>query len=108
MRIRLTKKLANCLDGIDVSTHETGDVFEVTQAEGGLLNSRRHRVIEQESNPCNCRHAQSIIFVAGRKHTVCHAGGTGDRGGDRTCDRRSEATVSPCGANSGNRRWRER
>ena len=37
MWIRLTRKLAECLDGIDVSKYKTGDVFELTRAEGELL-----------------------------------------------------------------------
>jgi TolA-binding protein len=37
MWIRLTRKLAQCLDGIDVSQYEVGDVFELTRGEGELL-----------------------------------------------------------------------
>jgi hypothetical protein len=37
MWIRLTRKLAQLLDGIDVSQYKVGDVFELTRAEGELL-----------------------------------------------------------------------
>jgi hypothetical protein len=37
MWIRLTRKLAQFLDGIDVSQYKAGDVFELTRAEGELL-----------------------------------------------------------------------
>lgn len=37
MWIRLTRKLAQRLDGIDVSPYQVGDVFELTRAEGELL-----------------------------------------------------------------------
>ena len=37
MWIRLTRKLARCLDGIDVSQRCVGDVFELPSAEAELL-----------------------------------------------------------------------
>ena len=37
MRVRLTRRLAERLDGVDVSAHGVGDVFEVTRQEGELL-----------------------------------------------------------------------
>jgi hypothetical protein len=37
MRVRLTRRLAERLDGVDVSAHGVGDVFEVTRHEGELL-----------------------------------------------------------------------
>jgi hypothetical protein len=37
MRVRLTRRLAERLDGVDVSARAVGDVFEVTHQEGELL-----------------------------------------------------------------------
>jgi hypothetical protein len=37
MLVRLTRKLANCLDGIDVSAYQNGDVVDVTRQEAELL-----------------------------------------------------------------------
>ena len=37
MQVRLTLKLANVLDGVDVSAYEVGDVLELTSREAELL-----------------------------------------------------------------------
>ena len=37
MRVKLVRKLANRLDGIDVSNYREGDVIELTRYEGELL-----------------------------------------------------------------------
>ena len=37
MRIRLTRRLASSIDGIDLSARRVGDVFDLTGAEGELL-----------------------------------------------------------------------
>jgi hypothetical protein len=37
MRVRLTRKLAECLDGIDVSGHEVGDLLTLDRREAELL-----------------------------------------------------------------------
>jgi len=37
MRVRLTRKLATCLDGVDLSAHHCGDVFEMPHHEAELL-----------------------------------------------------------------------
>ena len=37
MRIRLTRKLAECLNGIDLSRHTVGDVLTVPRREAELL-----------------------------------------------------------------------
>jgi hypothetical protein len=37
MRVRLTRRLANCIDGVNLSAHRVGDVFEVTRHEAELL-----------------------------------------------------------------------
>jgi hypothetical protein len=37
MRVRLVRKLANCLDGIDISHVEVGDVIDLPDSDGILL-----------------------------------------------------------------------
>jgi hypothetical protein len=37
MRVRLTRRLAIIIDGVDLSGHGVGDVFEVTRHDGKLL-----------------------------------------------------------------------
>src|SRR4051794_22710939 len=37
MRVRLLRKLANILDGVDVSAYQIGDVMDVTQLEADIL-----------------------------------------------------------------------
>ena len=41
MRIRLIKKLASYLNGIDLTGRQVGDVFECADAEGRMLLSER-------------------------------------------------------------------
>src|SRR2546421_12211755 len=37
MRVRLTRRLARYIDGVNLSAHRVGDVFEVTRHEAELL-----------------------------------------------------------------------
>ena len=37
VRIRLTKKLAESIDGIDLEQRRVGDIFEVSESEGRVL-----------------------------------------------------------------------
>ncbi len=37
MRVRLTRRFANFIDGVNLLAHNVGDVFEVTRHEGELL-----------------------------------------------------------------------
>lgn len=37
MWVRLTRRLARCIDGVDLSGHQIGDVFEVSRHDGELL-----------------------------------------------------------------------
>jgi hypothetical protein len=37
MKVRLTRKLADCLDGIDVSGHQVGDVLDLSPPNAQLL-----------------------------------------------------------------------
>lgn len=37
MRVRLTRKLAECIDGVDLSSHRVGDVLALSRREAELL-----------------------------------------------------------------------
>jgi hypothetical protein len=37
MRVRLTRKLAEKIDGVDISAHQVGDVFNLSRGEARLL-----------------------------------------------------------------------
>ena len=37
MRVRLTRKLANMVDGMDLSGHDVGDVFELPARDARIL-----------------------------------------------------------------------
>jgi hypothetical protein len=52
MLIRLTRKLADCLDGIDVSGRHVGDVFDLPTPEAKLLIAERwaERWVERHSS----------------------------------------------------------
>jgi hypothetical protein len=57
MRVRLIKKLADALDGVDLRDHKAGDILELTRAEAELLIAERwaeplkQRPILFRSNP---------------------------------------------------------
>ena len=45
MRVRLTRRLANSIDGVNLSAHQIGDVFEVTRHEAELLVAEAWAVV---------------------------------------------------------------
>jgi hypothetical protein len=45
VRVRLTRKLADSIDGIDLENRQVGDVFEVSASEGRLLIAERWAVL---------------------------------------------------------------
>jgi len=47
MRVRLTRKLANVLDGVDVSPYGVGEVFELPDAQARLLIAENWAVREK-------------------------------------------------------------
>jgi hypothetical protein len=49
MKVRLTRKLAERLDGIDVSSRQVGDVLDLTPREAGLLVAEQWAVPERRS-----------------------------------------------------------
>ncbi len=58
MRVLLTKKLAQVIDGVDLTSHEVGEVFEVSAEEARLLVAEHWAIVERrvhattESVPC--------------------------------------------------------
>jgi len=44
MRIRLTRKLAECIDGVDLSRYAVGDVLELTPRDAQLLTAEQWAV----------------------------------------------------------------
>ena len=48
MRVRLTRKLADRLDGLDLSARTLGDVFEVAPEEGTLLIAEGWAIAERQ------------------------------------------------------------
>ena len=49
MRVRLTRKLAREIDGIDLSNHDVGDVFELSDRMANLLMREGWAVAEPAS-----------------------------------------------------------
>jgi hypothetical protein len=45
MRVRLTRRLAECVDGIDLSRRRVGDVFDVSQRDAAILIAEGWAVI---------------------------------------------------------------
>ena len=55
MRIRLTRKLADCLDGVDLSHYSVGDVLDLPRREAHLLIAEGWAVASEgidERRPC--------------------------------------------------------
>ena len=46
MRVRLIKKLAQWIDGVDLRTHAPGDVFDLSRSEARLLLAEGWAVAE--------------------------------------------------------------
>jgi hypothetical protein len=49
MRVRLTRKLAERIDGVDLSSHKIGDCFELPESEGQLLVAERWAFLERRA-----------------------------------------------------------
>lgn len=60
MRIRLTRKLANVVDGLDLSGHRVGDVFDVSARDARILIAEGWAVADHSaksgSDPAGVRH----------------------------------------------------
>jgi hypothetical protein len=56
MRVRLTRKLAEMIDGIDLSAHKEGDLLNLPEPEGRLLVAEQwgieeRRAVDRGENP---------------------------------------------------------
>jgi hypothetical protein len=49
MRVRLVRKFADCIDGVDLSDHEVDEVFEVPPKDGQLLLAEHWAIAERRS-----------------------------------------------------------
>jgi hypothetical protein len=49
MRVRLTRKLAECVDGVDLRAHTVGDVMDVSQRDARLLIAEQWAVAEEST-----------------------------------------------------------
>jgi hypothetical protein len=49
MRVVLTQKLAECIDGISLSGREVGDIFDLPDAQAHLLIAERWAVLERRA-----------------------------------------------------------
>jgi hypothetical protein len=53
MKVRLTKKLAEMLDGIDLSTHQVGEVFDLPACEARLIVAEDWAEPVDDATPCS-------------------------------------------------------
>jgi hypothetical protein len=51
MRVLLTKKLAEVIDGIDLRSREVGQVFELSSEQARLLLAEQWAIVERRSTP---------------------------------------------------------
>jgi hypothetical protein len=64
MRIRLIRKLAECIDGVDLSECNVGDVLEVSRREGELLIAEGWGTLLPERRASDKRHASPSPLIA--------------------------------------------
>ena len=63
MRVRLIKKLAQWIDGVDLRAHALGDVFDLSGCEARLLLAEGWAVAENQV-PNNERHRRRLVSSA--------------------------------------------
>jgi hypothetical protein len=51
MKVRLTKKLAEMLDGVDLSTHRVGEVFDLPTSEARLILAEQWAELVDDDTP---------------------------------------------------------
>jgi hypothetical protein len=49
MRVRLTRKLAECIDGVDISSYHVGDVLDIASREAWLLVAEQWAIPERRT-----------------------------------------------------------
>lgn len=49
MRVRLTRKLADCIDGVDLRGHEVDEVLDVSPKDARLLMAEEWAIVERRS-----------------------------------------------------------
>ena len=53
MKVRLTKKLAEMLDGIDLSGRRVGDVIDLRDSEARLIVAEQWAELVDDATPCS-------------------------------------------------------
>jgi hypothetical protein len=59
MKARLIKKLAECLDGVDLSHHRVGDLLDLQNREAELLIAEGWAIADSSSHPSHPQRAES-------------------------------------------------
>ena len=67
VHVRLTKKLANVMDGVDVSHARAGDILDVSDSQGAML------IAEAWAEPCDSPDSSSGASPAQSPHRVTSA-----------------------------------
>ena len=49
MRVRLTRKLAPLIDGVDLSSHDVGDVFDLPEEQAKLVIAEDWAILERRT-----------------------------------------------------------
>jgi hypothetical protein len=73
MLVRLTKKLAERIDGVDLSANEPGDMLDLPASEGRLLLAEGWAIIErrrQHSLACRSSASYRSSTAADRRRTA--------------------------------------
>jgi hypothetical protein len=61
MRVRLTRKFAERIDGVDLKAHEVGDVIDLPLSEGRLLIAERWAIVERRREERLSSHSISSV-----------------------------------------------
>ena len=64
MRLRLIKKLAQKIDGVDLSAHDLGDILNLSRSEARLLIAEGWAVREPKPSQRRKRHANADVGPA--------------------------------------------
>jgi hypothetical protein len=84
MRVLLTRKLADLIDGVDLTSRNIGDVFDISGTEGRLLIAEKWAIKDRRSDDrpgqwpphggstmTESRHASSVPDAAAVVDTAC-------------------------------------
>ena len=75
MRIRLVRKLAECLDGVDLSSYRTGELIDLPQRDADLMVAERWAVPVCAARRCVGTAATALTRLADYVHRVARCAG---------------------------------